>query len=88
VAARSRQRAHFGLGSGGSEGNARHQAMVGASLGPRGGVGRLGLLRKLAEGCAHRGGDNGGSVDGVRVREETGAYIYSRERMERRMLSS
>jgi hypothetical protein len=44
---RSRRRACYGSGFGEGEGNARQQAVVGASLGPNGGAGLLGRRWKL-----------------------------------------
>jgi hypothetical protein len=54
------QHARFGSGSSEGEGNVGQQVAVGASLEPREGARRLGRRRKLAEGCAPRGGGNGG----------------------------
>jgi hypothetical protein len=57
---RLRRRSRLGSDSGEWRHNAGEQAVVGASLGPRGGAWSLGWRWDRAEMCAHRGGSNGG----------------------------
>jgi hypothetical protein len=73
--ARPRWRGRLGLKSGEGRCNAGKQAMEGASLGRRGGVGRLGRWRELAKRGAHRGGGNGGSAECVRTGKKWGLLL-------------
>jgi hypothetical protein len=68
AAVRLRRRSRLGSDSGEWRHNAGEQAVVGASLGPRGGAWSLGRRWDRAEVCAHRGGGNGGRRSRVRAR--------------------